>query len=473
VIVGTLERIAAERTDLTRTDIARLRNLVAAWDVLADLSLADLVLWLPTWNEGGFVAAALVRPATAPTTVPDDIVGSFVPRGRRRELDQALGSMTPTAAAVALRGVEGRPIAVVARTPAVRAGGLLDEVYLDLAEVFFAMLTEGTFPPDTPVMSSDGPRVGDGLLRLDDAGLVVMASPNATSAFRRLGLATPLLGSNIARTAARLVHRPGPVDEAVTLVMGGRVAGDVEIGNSSGSMIARSWPLRSAGRSAGALVLVRDVTDARTRDRALLSKDAALREVHHRVKNNLQTVSSLLRLQSRRVSAPEAQAALAEAGRRVASIAAVHDILAVEPGATVSVDEVLSRLVSLANELAPGHSRDRLPPRIVVESTVGEVSTDVAGPLAMAVSELLANAVEHAQAQRISARAYRETAGDWCVEVCDDGSGMPQTPVPGLGMQIVTMLIEEDLHGDVQWVHNAGGGTCAVVRIPHITDERT
>ena len=102
-----------------------------------------------------------------------------------------------------------------------------------------------------------------------------------------------------------------------------------------------------------------------------------------------------------------------------------------------------------------------------MESTVGDVSTDVAGPLAMAVSELLANAVEHAKAQRISARAYRKSSGDWCVEVCDDGMGMPDAPVPGLGMQIVTMLIEEDLHGAVQWAENPGGGTCAEVRIPH------
>lgn len=468
MIVGTLERIAAERTDLTDEDIASLRDVVAAWDLIADLSLADLVLWLPTWNEGGFVAAAHVRPATAATTVPDDIVGSFVPRGRRWELDQALLSadVTPAAQAVALRGSNGRPCAVVARSAAVRTGGLMDEVYLELAGVFLAMLAQGTFPPRSIAISSDGPRVGDGLLRLDESGRVVLASPNATSVFRRLGLATPLVGSDLARTAARLVRRPGPVDEAVTLVMGGRVAGDVDIENPSGSVIARSWPMRLAGQPSGALVLVRDVTDVRTRERALLSKDAALREVHHRVKNNLQTVSSLLRLQSRRVSAPEAQAALAEAGRRVASIAAVHDILAVQPGAMVSLDQVLERLVALTAELAPGHARDRTPPVIAAESSVGDIPTDVAGPMAMAISELLANALEHAQATRIDAHAFCDPQGDWCVQVCDDGHGMPDTAVPGLGMQIVSMLVEEDLRGRVAWENRPEGGTCVTVRVP-------
>ncbi len=213
-------------------------------------------------------------------------------------------------------------------------------------------------------------------------------------------------------------------------------------------------------------MLVRDVTDVRVRERALLSKDAALREVHHRVKNNLQTVSSLLRLQSRRVSAPEAQAALAEAGRRVASIAAVHDILAVQPGETVSLDHVLARLVALANELAPGHARERTPPVITVESLVGDVPTDVAGPLAMAVSELLANAVEHAHATRIVAHAFRDVQGEWCVQVSDDGVGIPTDHVPGLGMQIVSMLVEEDLHGTVTWEQREEGGTRASVRVP-------
>ena len=91
-------------------------------------------------------------------------------------------------------------------------------------------------------------------------------------------------------------------------MLGGRVHRDTEVGDDRVSLIVRSIPLRAEGEHIGALVLVRDVTDLRRRDRELVTKDATIREIHHRVKNNLQTVAALLRLQARRIDAPEAEA---------------------------------------------------------------------------------------------------------------------------------------------------------------------
>src|SRR5256886_15042212 len=85
----------------------------------------------------------------------------------------------------------------------------------------------------------------------------------------------------------------------------------------------RALPLVPSGVPIGALVLVRDVTEVRRRDRALMTKDATIREIHHRVKNNLQTVAALLRLQARR--APAARAALEESVRRGGPVAPPPD----------------------------------------------------------------------------------------------------------------------------------------------------
>lgn len=474
----TWETIAAERADLEPPDLARVGALISSWGLVADVSLADLVLWLPTWNEAGFVAAALVRPTTAPTAVPDDIVGTFISRRRGWELDSAFRMGLPVDAAgnlpkvVALPGSRGRPIAVIERRETTRADVLLDQVYRELARILLGMIHRGEFPPDPlpPLGVTDAPRVGDGLLRLDERGVVVLASPNAASGFRRLGLATDLLGLDLARTAARLVHRPGPVPEALTLVAGGRIAGEAEVGNESATLVLRSWPLTDGRGSSGAIVLARDVTDSRARERDLLSKDSAIREVHHRVKNNLQTVSALLRLQSRRVVAPEARQALAEAGRRVAAIAAVHDILAVQPGEEVSLDDVLDRLVALSLDLAPGLRADLPSPVIELDSAVGLVATDIAGPLAMAVSELLANALEHSGATRIDVVAYRgNTAGQTPrlgIEVIDNGCGFSDQESTGLGLHIVRMLITEDLSGEVRVGAAVPTGTQAVIDVP-------
>ena len=466
--MGSLDRLAGERTDLALEEVEHLQALVGAWALVADLAMSDLVLWLPTWNAGGWVAAALVRPSTAPTGVPEDVVGTFVPRGRQRPLDRAGATgrivSEPGGAEAVPVHVGERVVGVIERHVATRRAGRLEEVYHDLAQRLLVMASEGRFPPrDTDWASGSAPpRVGDGLLLVDDQGRVRFASPNAVSAFRRLGLARPLEDADLAAIVTRLWHRPGPVDESLALAASGRIAADAEIENPSACVTLRSLPLLPGGRPEGAIVLVRDITDLRRRERALLSKDASLREVHHRVKNNLQTVGALLRLQSRRVEADEAREALAEAGRRVAAIAAIHEVLAQEPGDRIDFDAVVDRIVAVERDLAAAYS-----PGVTItrEGSMGDVATEVASPLAMAVSELLHNAVEHARATSIRVIPSR-SASEMEIAVGDDGQGMPDSVEEGLGLQIVRSLVEQDLGGVLAFEAPASGGCIVRVSVP-------
>ena len=267
-LVATLSRLVEDRTDLTDADVVHLSRIVEEWSLLADLSLSDLVLWVPTWNEGGLVAVAQVRPTTAPTAVPDDVVGAFVPRGRYPQLDQAAAFGRPVARrdnecpwvpdeteAYPVR-TAGRVIGVVARrasgTP--RVAGQLEEIYLTSADDLFAMLVEGQFPvAETGIDSTETPRVGDGIVRLDSTGAVSYASPNAVSALRRLGLATDVVGSPFAELALRLSHRPGPMDEALSAVCAGfwrarwRTCRRVAMFHSWSRRVDHSESLRHAG----------------------------------------------------------------------------------------------------------------------------------------------------------------------------------------------------------------------------------
>src|SRR6185503_16524505 len=135
-----------------------------------------------------------------------------------------------------------------------------------------------------------------------------------------------------------------PDEETLSAVLGGTSPRDTETGTDETTLILRAIPLRPTGELIGALVLVRDVTDLRRRDRELVTKDATIREIHHRVKNNLQTVAALLRLQARRMESTDAKAALEEAVRRVGSIAIVHEILSQAVEESVAFDEVADRL---------------------------------------------------------------------------------------------------------------------------------
>ena len=466
--MGSLDRLAGERTDLAPAEVEHLQGLVGAWGLIADLATSDLVLWLPTWNAGGWVAAGLVRPSTAPTAVPEDIVGTFVPRGRRGELDRAGASGRPVSSADGGQAIPvrlgDRVIAVIQRFPAGQRSGRLEEIYRELAEALLVMCQEATFPPANAdwATGTAPPRVGDGLLRVDGDGRVTFASPNAVSAFRRLGLARPLEGADLAALATRLWHRPGPIDESLALTASGRIAAYAEVENPSACITLRSVPLMPRGVPQGAIVLVRDITDLRRRERALLSKDASLREVHHRVKNNLQTVGALLRLQSRRVVADEAREALAEAGRRVAAIAAIHEVLAQEPGDRIDFDAVLDRILAVERDLAAAFS-----PGVEIsrQGSVGTVDTEIATPLAMAVSEIVHNAVEHAAATLISVMPTRDRHS-MRVEVADDGRGLSDPVTEGLGLQIVRSLVEQDLRGTLSMTSDEG---CHVVIVVPLT----
>mgnify|MGYP006283235829 CR=1 FL=1 len=477
----TLTRLVEERTDLADADVDLLVRLVAEWSPLADLSLSDLVLWVPTWNEGGLVAVAQIRPTTAPTAVPDDIVGSFVPRGRHPHLDQAAAF----GRAVTVRdiahpwipgGVEAYPIhrgerviGVLARvaSAAPRVAGRLEEIYLTSADALLTMLVDGRFP--FVEMGDDlleVPRVGDGLLRLDESGAVSYASPNAVSALRRLGLATDVVGSSFAELAMRLSHRPGPMDEALSAVATGRHAGRADIENPAAVVAVRVFPLVERDQPVGALVFVQDVTDLRRRERALMSKDATIREIHHRVKNNLQTVAAMLRLQARRAASPEAREALAEAELRVAAIAVVHETLSADTGERVDFDEIVGRLAGLVRDLAPAYNNGTAPD-VRVEGEWGSLPADLATPLAMALSELLHNAVEHAGATTVRVSLARDEA--LRLAVGDDGSGLPAGFDPsnaGLGLSIVQSLVSGDLHGTCVFGASEDGGARVEIDVP-------
>ena len=204
------------------------------------------------------------------------------------------------------------------------------------------------------------------------------------------------------------------------------------------------------------------MTDVRRLDRLLLSKDAAIREVHHRVKNNLQTISALLRLQARRLPPGGGRVALFEAERRVRSIAIVHEILSRDPGDQVPFDEIVTSLIRMAEDSVV-LSR---PLTFEVVGVLGEVPADVATPLAVVLAELLQNAVEHAFLDRADdetgTTASQQPVGHIQVnlrndlmgltlEVVDDGSGLPTgfniDETQSLGLSIVRDLVRSQMDG--------------------------
>jgi two-component sensor histidine kinase len=252
---------------------------------------------------------------------------------------------------------------------------------------------------------------------------------------------------HIAESLARV--RPDAQEETIAMGLTGKALKRVEIESAGGTIDFTVLPLLKGEDRVGAIVMLNNVTELRRRERELVTKDATIREIHHRVKNNLQTVSALLRLQARRIEDPGASAALNEAVRRIASIALVHETLSSSRDSSVAFDDVLDSLVSHALELSPRMNE------LTIERTgkFGSLEPRIATPLALVITELIHNALEHGLAEEGSALGIHiATPGtDLSVTISDDGVGFPEgfdiATSPNLGLQIVRTLTENELRG--------------------------
>jgi two-component sensor histidine kinase len=496
--VPDLADLVRRHTDLGERELDWLHLLVGEWQLLADLSFADLLLWVRAVGPGpgGFVAVAQIRPVTSQTAYVEDKVGQLILEGKRllvdrawhegriaREGDPEWGEGIPVREETIPVRFDGRVIAVVARhtnLATARTPSRLELTYLASAADLATMVAEGRFPfPGGAADSDASPRAGDGLLRLDADGRVAYASPNAVSAYRRLGLAGDVVGLHLGETTARLAPPGGLVDEPISWLVSGLSGREAEVEVEARGVVVRlrSIPLLPGGNRVGTLVLLRDVTELRRGERALISKDATIREIHHRVKNNLQTVAALLRLQARRLDVPEGRAALEEAVRRVRAIAVVHDTLAQTADGPVDFDEIADSLIAMVADLAGAElSADPVVPRRV--GSFGQLPSTIATPLSLVLTELLQNALEHGLRGRdgrveVAVRRRRGAAEEGQeieIEVADDGAGLPAgfslAESPRLGLQIVRTLVEGDLRGRIELRARADGGTSARLRIP-------
>lgn len=486
----TIEEFISGRSPLTPAQIYRLRELVADWQLLSDLSFADLILWVPlrkdmkSWPTG-YVAIAHIRPMTAATVFAHDVLGEEISWGQRPHIDQALSSAEIIRDTVPEKVgdlmikeettpvlYQGEVIAVISRhrdSELMRQPSRLELNYRELAHQLYRMAAEGNFPyEDANSYFDPAPRVGDGLLRIDLNGVITYASPNARSAFGRLGWNSALEGQTLAEVADQ-ISAPQSVahEEALRVQLSGKAIRRVEMENSGGTIELLVLPLIHGADRIGAVVLLQNVTELRRRERELVTKDATIREIHHRVKNNLQTVSALLRLQARRIDDPSAAAALNEAVRRIASIALVHETLSSGSDASVAFDDVLDRLVSHSLELS-----SRMNELTITRSgQLGSLDPVIATPLSLVVTELIHNALEHGlenggSSLEILLERDEKSA---IISIIDNGVGLPAgfdlTTSSNLGLQIVRTLTENELKGDLV-LESTDRGTTARLTFP-------
>lgn len=457
---GSLDAIAREH----------VQNVAANLQLIADLGYGDVTLLVPHLGTMRVVADA--RPMTAMSAVPLTRLGQSVDRDEEPEAFDALETGAP-ACGVKRRvrrgmaftatgypiGPSGRPYAVAVRhvaQPVAEAPGKMEVAFMRLAASVLERLREGPLTDlETGESYATSRLAGDGVMEVAADGIVVYASPNAVNILRLAGLEGSLEGS----AAASI---PGGVT-AVSPVLGTDSARGVTVAVSG-----RSLRYRTIALAAGALVLVEDVTDAVRRDQELHVKEMAIREVHHRVKNNLQTIASLLRIQARRSSSDEAARALEEAVERVSSMAVVHEMLASSADESVDLAAAVSTVVDMVRRGLTGQDSAI---EMTVEGATGLVPAQVATSLALVVAELVHNAIEHGVGPLGSGAvvvSLQRGAADVTLTVRDTAGALEPGFEAGssshLGLAIVKTVVEEDLRGTLRF--DAGPDTCVTVIVP-------
>jgi len=352
-----------------------------------------------------------------------------------------------------------------------RHASALERRYRALYERIGLMIEGGEFPYERfeRIGEFREPRVGDGVLVIDSEGRIEYGSPNAVSALHRLGVHT-----NVESRKLRDLGLDETVVRRAFSLRRSTVA-ELEHGPDM-TVVVRCYPLIEQGRVTGAIALLRDISELRRRDRLLLTKDATIQEIHHRVKNNLQTVSALLRLQARRVGNAEARAAVEESVRRISSIALVHETLALDTSDAVDFDRVVAPVVRMVEDALGTPER---PLRVELEGSLGEVPGEVAMPLAVVVTELVQNAFDHSGPAGGRIVVHMEaTPAVLVLTVRDAGPGVPDgfslDRDAGLGLTIVRTFVVHDLGGTLRIRTASDGvppGTIVEVTVPRTRGE--
>lgn len=447
-----------------------LENIVTNLPLIADMGYASVTL--AVLDGGTLLAVAATRTTTAAGPQVADRVGKMISLTDEPEAYQALaagesvhGSRQRDRDGVAYVTVatpvrpegDGDPIAVIIRDAALaphETPGRMEEEFSRIADDLVALLARH------PLVDLDGNpfsttrRPGDGVMRVDLHGEVLYPSPNAVAIMRRAGYEERV------RTS-RAAEFPGG-GFGVVPVLGTERAIEREA-----AVAGRTLLYRTIGLPTGAFVLVEDVTDARAQEAKLRVREATIREVHHRVKNNLQTVAALLRMQARRVEHDEARAALVEATGRVESMAAVHTLLAYSDFERVDLYDVIEAAVTSIKRGVAGES-DGVQVEVVGERGI-VLDAPTVSSLAMVVTELVHNALEHGLAVgstaevdgTVTVQFEREQSTDadeptqmLRISVSDTGAGLPADfeldNASGLGLSIVQTIVTQDLGGTVR-----------------------
>lgn len=463
-----LKTICREHTLLTADDIDTICRVAEHLQLVSDLAQANVFIDCPTKDNQHAVVVAERSPLTGLSLYSDSVVGQFAyesyepavvrthksgkPTIRNRAITQEGKSVKQSV--VPIKNKQGHTIGSLIMEQDISAQimhehqiKILNETTEQLSETLLGITEQEPFISDM---------IQEALFLVDPNGFILYANAYAINLIVEMGGSSDVVGV--------------PIKHSLTFLKGIDLQTESvlfrEMNSGRKTFAVKGVLLRKNQQTIGSLISIRDLTELREKERQLMVKSTVIKEIHHRVKNNLQAVASLLRLQMRRGVPAEAERLFQESLNRILSIAAVHDILS-----NTGLDEVeVLQMVKKVGLTIVNNGGD--PERHIEINFVGDqiqLQTDKAVSLALVVNELIQNSVDHAFPNqshgviKVSIVAEDELVN---VSIEDNGVGYSlQNGGESLGLQIVKTLTEQDLSGtfSIECVNNS---TVALVKFP-------
>ncbi len=443
-----LYSLAREKTNLSAVQMRILGNMQEALQFAADMTREEIIVLSAGKNE----EMAVILYTAVPTFTGNR---PYFDAGDVYFLDEVALAESVLATG---KKIVGRKELEIGKNVAVTAYPILDNAGTTFAAVAFmshsqrqqqVLIDTAYMALQMPLLDEPyyTPKIQDGLLILDSLGRIMYANDVASGLCLVIDKEAAEQKNVLGRV---MVHWP----LVETIMETGRPASGEE---DTGGITLSAWglPLLLQGKVARTLLIVTDVTAVREKEQQLLVKNSVIKEIHHRVKNNLNTIAGILRMQSRRAENEETKEALRRAVDRILGISQIHEILARQSGEAVDWHELLSRLCKLSLDSLTAASRVKLVTDWGQAPLV--VSSEKAVTLAIAVNELIHNALDHGfsgQKHGTLTLTERRENDALCVTVENDGNLLPEdfgNKQYDLGLQIVKTLTEIELKGTFQF----------------------
>ncbi|WBW94902.1 sensor histidine kinase [Oceanirhabdus sp. W0125-5] len=459
--MNSLRELCYMYTNLSDGDITKLEHISEVLPFIANLAEADVFIDCPTIDTNEAIVVAEAKPSNHYSMYKNSVVGQLALRENEPAALRTLEIGMPTRDLKALTQecMNVRQTVEPIKNDNDRTIGVLI-IEKDLTEKNSDNKNIELFAETSKLLgnkihnnsNNEGNityHIDDAIIIFDENGVVRFVNPVAEKLYEKLGYRDKLLGMDFDNISLdnKLLHE---------------ICGKSQFDSSEvniGNLTLQVKYIFQNSKVLNLVMLIKDITDMKQKEKELILKSVAIKEIHHRVKNNLQTIASLLRLQSRRIDNTQIKNALDESMNRILSIAATHEILAQEGIDEVDIKEVIQQIkYSLSRCFNIGNDKIN----IIVEGDGFKIDSDKSTSIALIVNELLQNSLKYAFEERkggeINIKIQKGKVYS-SISVVDNGMGFNTDLISNksLGLNIVKALVKDKLHGKFNIVSNCNG----------------